>query len=333
VRGAKPEVLALPRFARDVLTGLADPVQKYLSAQYFYDAVGSALFEAITALPEYGLTRADARLLERHAHDIVALANGQGDRPGCLSYIELGSGSGLKTRWILEAAASAVETSRGAVEYTPIDVSAAALEMCRAALETIPGVRVAPRNATYLEGLRDALAGRRAGERVLVLFLGSTIGNFAPSDAINFLTEVRRLLEPHDSLLLGTDLVKPLDRLLPAYDDPTGVTAAFNRNLLARINRELGGDFDLRAFEHEVRFDAAESRIEMHLRATRPLEVQIEALGRQFQFHAGETIWTEASYKFTEAGIRDLARSSGFHCARQWIDGEWPFAETLLQAA
>lgn len=331
MNGVKPEVRQLPPFARDVLIGLSDPVQKYLSAQYFYDAVGSALFEAITALPEYGLTRADARLLQRHAPEIVGLAAGrESDRPSGLSYIELGSGSGLKTRWILEAGAA-----MGAVDYTPIDVSSAALGMCRAALETISAVRITPRNATYLDGLRAALAGRRAGERVLVLFLGSTIGNFAPPDALAFLTEIRRLLEPHDSLLLGTDLLKPLDLLLPAYDDPTGVTAAFNRNLLARINRELGGDFDLRAFDHEVRFDAAESRIEMHLRVTRFQEVRIHALGEEFRFPftAGETIWTEASYKFTEAGVRDLARSAGFHCARQWTDAEWPFAETLLQAA
>jgi dimethylhistidine N-methyltransferase len=317
VARAQLEVQVHPRFACDVLKGLSDPVQKYLSAQYFYDDVGSALFEAITALPEYGLTRADARLLRRHADEIAGSA---------AHIIELGSGSGVKTRWILEAAPTGVE-------YSPIDVSAAALEMCRAALDTIPGLRITPRHATYLDGVRDALAERRAGQRVLVLFLGSTIGNFAPQDAARFLTDLRGLLERHDALLLGADLVKPLGQLIAAYDDPTGVTAAFNRNILARINRELGGDFDVRSFEHEARFDGSESRIEMHLRSTRPQTVRIEALDQRFDFAADETIWTEASYKFTEAGIRDLARSAGFHCAGQWTDQEWPFAETLLQAA
>jgi dimethylhistidine N-methyltransferase len=329
------EVVALSPFARAVLLGLSDPLQKYLSAQFFYDAVGSALFEAITALPEYGLTRADARLLRLHADEIVSPVHGSASGDA-LQVIELGSGSGLKTRWILEAAArgaGAVDSSP--VVYSPIDVSSAALEMCRAALEGIPGVRIAPRHATYVEGLREALSERRATDRVLVLFLGSTIGNFAPTDAQRFLTDVRSLLQPHDTLLLGTDLVKPLDQLLAAYDDPTGVTAAFNRNLLARINRELGGDFDLRAFEHGVRFDETASRIEMHLRATRPQLVRIHVAGQEFRFafEAGETIWTEASYKFTETAVRELARASGFHCARQWTDGEWPFTESLLEAA
>ncbi len=314
--------IADPEFAEHVLAGLSHPTQKWLSAQYFYDDVGSSLFEAITALPEYGLTRADARLIREHASRML------GTSQAPLRIIELGSGSGLKTRWLLEAAVGTL----GAVRYTPIDVSAFALELCRGTLGSVPGVEISLEQASYLPGLRRALLDRRDGERVLLLFLGSTIGNFPLPDARQFLMEVRNLLRPEDSLLLGADLVKPVPRLIEAYDDPIGVTAAFNKNLLARINRELGGRFDLRAFAHEARFNAAESRVEMHLRSLRSQFVPITALKRSFSFLAGETIWTESSMKFTAQGIRDLAVSAGFQCAAQWIDDEWLFAESLLAA-
>jgi dimethylhistidine N-methyltransferase len=320
---SRPEIAAPVReFAEHVSEGLSHPTQKWLSAQYLYDAVGSALFEAITALPEYGLTRADARLLQAHAPEIVAHSSGP------LRVIELGSGSGNKTRWILEAAVAAL----GSVRYTPIDVSAAALEMCRNTLEAIPGVTIALENASYLPGLRRALSAREPNETVLVLFLGSTIGNFPPLDAAQFLMDVRGLLHTGDALLLGADLVKPVAQLIEAYDDPAGVTAAFNRNLLSRINRELGGNFQIRHFEHVARFDATESRVEMHLRSTRPQTVHIEASRRSFHFAAGETIWTESSHKFTPESIRELAAASGFHCSAQWLDGEWLFSESLLTA-
>ncbi len=304
------------------MEGLSYPGQKWLSAEYLYDELGSALFEAITLLPEYGLTRADSRLLERHAADILGAATSP------LRVIELGSGSGLKTRWILEAAARKL----GSVRYTPIDVSAFALELCSKTLETIGGVEIQIENASYLPGLRAALSARMPGERVLVLFLGSTIGNFPPIDANQFLIDIRNLLQPGDSLLLGADLIKPARQLEVAYDDPVGVTAAFNRNLLARINRELGGNFDLATFEHQAVFNSGESRVEMHLRSRRTQSVRIEALARSFSFRAGETIWTESSYKFTPEGVREMARSAGFLCTSQWIDEEWPFAESLLTA-
>jgi dimethylhistidine N-methyltransferase len=227
-----------PQFAQDVLRGLTSAPQKWLSAQYFYDEVGSALFEAITALPEYGLTRADSRLLQRFAEEMI------GFQPGPLHIVELGSGSGAKTRWLLEA-----ETRRnGRARYTAIDVSAAALEACRATLGRLGGVEVKTEQTTYLDGVRAALRNRQPGEQVLVLFLGSTIGNFPLPDAVQLLIELRGALRAGDGLLLGTDLIKPVDQLLLAYDDPAGVTAAFNRNLLAHINRELRADFDLRAF-------------------------------------------------------------------------------------
>ena len=316
------EFTAVQQFAHDVRAGLGGRPQKTLPAQYFYDAVGSALFEAITALPEYGLTRSDARLLSKHSDEIVS------GSAGPLRVVELGSGSGLKTRWILEAA---VRHARP-VPYLPIDVSSSALEMCAAALGGIDGVDVTALNGTYLEGLRDAVRSRKIRERVLVLFLGSTIGNFSPQEAIEFLGAVRALLEPGDCLLLGADLIKPLSQLLAAYDDPTGVTAAFNLNLLGRINRELDADFDLRSFRHVARFNRSESRVEMHLQSTREQSVWVAALNQRFSFRRDETIWTESSYKFELDGLRKLARSGGFRCTGQWVDEEWPFAENLLVA-
>jgi dimethylhistidine N-methyltransferase len=296
--------------------------QKTLSPRWFYDEVGSALFEAITFLPEYGLSRADSRLLERYASEIV----------GCckppLRIVELGSGTGSKTRWLLEAAVLRQEE----LIYSPIDVSLTAIDACAHSLGDVPGVSVVPQNDTYLPGLRASLAERPCGAHVLVLFLGSTIGNFDPFEAVRFLSQLRTELEVGDALLLGTDLVKPLEQLLVAYDDPVGVTAAFNRNLLARINRELNGEFDPQAFAHVVRFDRNASRIEMHLRSEYPQTVPVHELKRSFRFAHGETIWTESSYKFTLEGVRELARNSGFHCIHQWEDAEWPFAENLLIA-
>jgi dimethylhistidine N-methyltransferase len=310
------------QFAQDVLRGLTSEPQKWLSAQYFYDEVGSALFEAITALPEYGLTRADSRLLQRHAEEMI------GFQRDPLHMVELGSGSGAKTRWLLES-----ETRRhGRVRYTAIDVSRAALETCEAALGRLPGVEIKTEKATYLDGVRTALRNRQQHERVLVLFLGSTIGNFPLPDAVQLLIELRGALRAGDGLLLGTDLIKPVEQLLPAYDDPAGVTAAFNRNILAHINRELRADFDLRAFEHLAWFNAEASCIEMHLRSMRPQTVWIEALDQAFRFEAGETIWTESSRKFTVDNVKQLAAASGFECRQQWTDGEWPFAESLLIA-
>ncbi len=238
---------------------------------------------------------------------------------------ELGSGTGTKTRWILDAFAQ-----RQPVDYFPIDVSSAALRACSLALESIPGVRVEELHATYLEGLSQALEKRAPGQRLLVLFLGSTIGNFDSCDARQFLCQVCGLLSPGDALLLGTDLVKPLPQMLNAYDDVLGVTASFNLNVLARINRELDADFDLRQFDHHACFDPEESRIEMHLRARSPQTVNIRAIDRQIHFDAGETIWTESSYKFRRVEIVDLAIATGFEVRAQWVDAEWPFAETLM---
>jgi len=309
--------------AHDVAQGLSAKPQKSIPSQYLYDELGSILFDAITVLPEYGLTRADARVLRASAQSIIA-ALPQRD----IAVAELGSGTGAKTRWVLEAAARRFQP----VVYHPIDISETAVRQCATVLENIEHITVAPQTATYLEGLEVITRQRNLHQGLLVLFLGSTIGNFDFTAARAFLTSIRRLLQPGDALLLGTDLVKPLPQMLAAYDDPTGVTAAFNLNLLGRINRELNANFNLRQFHHQALFNENESRIEMHLRSLVSQRINITALGQSFTFRAGETIWTEGSYKFRRGEINSIAGETGFSVRGQWIDQEWPFAETLMFA-
>src|SRR3954447_21852384 len=244
------------QFAADVRAGLTKRDQKELPSKYLYDDIGSALFEVISVLPEYGLTRADERLLRQHAYEIVERL------PGEVVAAELGSGSGKKTRWILEALASRQQTY-----YCPIEISPTALAMCERELRDIDCISIVGFEREYLEGLVEVAARRREGQNLLVLFLGSTIGNFDRPAAAKFLREVRHTLQPGDSLLLGTDLEKPIPQLLAAYDDPAGVTAAFNLNLLARINRELEADFVLEQFEHVAKFNPDARSVEMHLRS------------------------------------------------------------------
>jgi L-histidine Nalpha-methyltransferase len=304
-------------FAADVSSGLLRKGQKQLPPKYFYDAVGSALFEAITALPEYGLTRADEGVLSRNARAIAKAAGPTG------LVIELGSGSGRKTGALLTA------LRRPGLRYCPIDVSGTALAQCTRELDAL--ANVLPVEAGFLEGLGESLGWRRPGERVVVLFLGSTIGNFLPAEAAEFLRGVRSQLQRGDSLLIGADLVKPAAKLRLAYDDPIGVTAAFNLNVLARINRELGGEFALEHFRHRVRWDEGERRIEMHLESLRRQEVRIEACDATVRFARGETIWTESSHKYTEAGLGGLAETAGFAVRENWTDRAWGFVESLWQ--
>jgi dimethylhistidine N-methyltransferase len=311
----------LREFAVAVSDSLGKVGQRELPSMYLYDELGTALFEAITLLPEYGLTRAELRLLSRHAGAIVE------HLPPPVSVIELGSGSGRKTRWILEALAD-----REPIAYFPIDVSAAALLKCHQELGHLGSVSMVGLERSYLEGIQEAAARRQGDQTLLVLFLGSSIGNFDPPAAEHFLQDLHRHLMPGDALLLGTDLVKSEADMLLAYDDPTGVTAAFNLNLLARINRELEGDFVLRHFEHEVRYQERHRRIEMHLRSTRNQTVSIRAADFTCTLREGETIWTEACHKFRIEEIPGLARRTGFLCEAQWIDTEWAFAENLLIA-
>src|SRR5215467_4351901 len=226
-------------FASDVRAGLTRPSQKELPSKYLYDDVGSALFEVISHLPEYGLTRADERLLRRHAHEIV-------DRvAGPVAVAGLGSGSGRKTRWLLEAFCRRQRTS-----YYPVEISHSALVMCERELSDIDAISIVGFGREYLDGLLEVAAYRKTGEHLLVLFLGSTIGNFDRMAGMKFLSQVRRILQPGDSLLLGTDLEKSSSELIRAYDDELGVTAAFNLNLLGRVNLELGADFELSRLRH-----------------------------------------------------------------------------------
>ena len=306
-------------FAREVRAGLTRLEQKALPCRYLYDAVGSALFEAITYLPEYGLTRADARVIQAHAGDLAELL------PEDILVAELGSGSGTKTRPILERL-----RERRTAEYCPIELSETAIEKC--VQELSPLGPVFPVRASYLDGMREVAARRAPGQTLLVLFLGSTIGNFEPEAAIDFLYAVRSSLERGDALLLGTDLVKPVEQLRAAYDDPAGVTAAFNLNLLARINRELDADFDLRRFEHLIRYNAEAQRIEMHLRSLAYQIVSIREADLIVDFTPNETIFTEACHKFRPDQICGMGRTAGFRLEAQWIDQEWPFAENLLVA-
>jgi L-histidine Nalpha-methyltransferase len=308
-------------FAGDVRAGLLRPGQKELPSKYLYDEVGSALFEVISVLPEYGVTRADERLLERHAVDIVSRLRSH------VLVAELGSGSGRKTRWILEALARRQRTT-----YCPIEISPTALARCESELGQIECVSIVGFERPYLDGLLAAASGRRENERLLVLFLGSTIGNFDRDAGERFLVEVRQILYPGDALLLGTDLEKPLPQLVAAYDDSIGVTAAFNLNLLARINRELDANFDLAAFRHEARYNSSERRIEMHLRSLRCQSVTISRAGCTVSFAKDETIWTESSHKYRAEEISAMAQRTGYRCDAQWLDSEWLFAENLLIA-
>jgi dimethylhistidine N-methyltransferase len=313
-------------FAREVRAGLRHTGQKTLPCRYLYDDIGSALFEAITYLPEYGLTRADARVIQAHAADLVEIMGPD------LLVAELGSGTGTKTRAILEALSPATghRPSASLPAYYPIDVSPVALAKCAQELAALADVE--PVVGSYLDGLAHA-AGRRApGQALLVLFLGSTIGNFEPDAALEFLCGVRQSLARGDALLLGTDLVKPAAQLIEAYDDPTGVNAAFNLNLLGRINRELNADFQLRQFAHEIRYAPAQQRIEMHLRSLVTQRVHIPKADLVVNFAARETIWTESCHKFRPDQIAGMARIGGFRLDQQWIDAEWGFAENLLVA-
>ncbi len=297
-------------FACEVRAGLTK-VRKELPSKYLYDDLGSALFDAITVLPEYGLTRADQRILDRCAAELPR-------EFGCVA--EFGSGSGRKTRVVLEAL--------GPDFYVPIDLSRHALDRCRRELAGL--VEVAPMEASYLNGLARI---PRGDGPLLVLFLGSTIGNFDARCRGDFLRQVRAGLREGDALLIGCDLEKPVETMLDAYDDPAGVTASFNLNLLGRINRELGGDFNLRAFAHEALYNAAERRIEMHLRSRVKQAVAVREAAIECRFEEGESIWTESSHKFHPEEIPEMARDCGFAPEAQWIDEQWPFAENFWRAA
>lgn len=293
---------------------------RQLPSRYLYDELGSALFEAICRLPWYPLTRAEQRLLESHAREILG--------PSVTSIVELGPGSGAKLSALIHGAGS----HRGPLNLHLIDVSASALALADRTLAELHDVRVVAHEATYEAGLEKLGRSRSTSGRRLTLFLGSNLGNFDPPGRDAFLGSIRSSLARGDALLLGVDLVKPVRDLLLAYDDPIGLTAAFNLNLLARINHELEGDFDLRSFSHRAVWSEEHSRIEMHLRSDRRQRITIGGADLSFVMEPGETIWTESSYKYRQSDIASMLQRSGFRLRAQWIDADDRFALTLAEA-
>ncbi len=310
---------AVAGFAADVRHFLMQQPRQ-LPSRYLYDEVGSALFEVICVLPWYPLTRAEMRLLDRHAREILDA--------GTTTIIELGAGSGAKLSALIEGA----RPGRAPLEVHLVDVSGRALAEAGRTLEGHSDVRVVPHQATYESGLDEFRLVRPAAGRRMALFLGSNLGNFDPPGREMFLRSVRASLDPGDALLLGVDLVKPEAALLQAYDDPLGVTAAFNMNLLARINRELDADFDLRSFAHRALWNEAGSRIEMHLVSGRRQRIAVRGADLALVMEAGETIWTESSYKYRPPEIVAMLERSGFGVRSQWIEPVDRFALTLAEA-
>jgi dimethylhistidine N-methyltransferase len=313
----KAELLISP-IAADVLEGLsAQP--KHLPPKLFYDAVGSQLFEEITRTPDYYPTRTERAILEKFAGDIIREAGNN------LTLVELGAGSAYKTRVLIRA----ILSRQLRLEFHPVDVSPAALQQAVASLNgDFPRLHLSPIAADYSQHLPDL---RSRPGRKLVLFIGSTIGNFEPKEAEQFLKRVRASLQTGDALLLGFDMVKDAQVLHAAYNDAAGVTAEFNKNVLARINRELGGDFDLHEFNHIAFWNARKSRIEMHLESRVDQNVYITDLGRNFQFCFGERIHTENSYKFTAASMSRLLRQSGLTLETCWSDTQKWFSVVLAR--
>jgi dimethylhistidine N-methyltransferase len=295
---------------------------KQIQSKYLYDALGSSLFESICRLPWYRITRAESRLLARSANEMVAPLEDP------VTLLELGSGSGEKVALLAEA----LRTRRRRVAIHLVDISPTALELSERTLGALEHGSVGAHRATSAAGLRRAARDRPALGGLLVLFLGSNIGNFDTPAAHEFLSEIRRALRPGDALLLGTDLVKPVGELLLAYDDPLGVTAAFNKNLLVRMNRELQANFDLTAFEHHAVWNSVDRRVEMHLVSVRPQTVGIPQSGVDVAFGGGESIWTESSYKYDAREIVELVSAQGFSSHSQWMDPEARFALTLFVA-
>ena len=312
-------------FAEDVRRGLTS-APKRLFPKYFYDELGSQLFEAICLLPEYYLTRAEAEIFAAHSAEIVEAA--AAGRP--VTLFELGSGSASKTRRIIEA----LLARQPELLYVPVDISTAALTAsAEALLEAYPRLRVAAYAGEYAAALPRLPAHLREGARALVLFLGSNVGNFDRGEAREFLRSLRAALRAGDAVLLGADLKKDAATLEAAYDDPVGVTAAFNLNLLARINRELGADFAPRRFRHVAVYDEQEGRVEMHLESLADQRVRLAALSLDVDFRAGERVHTENSYKYDAAGLDALAAASGFRLARTWLDPRGRFSSNLLVAS
>ena len=311
---ALPDTVVDYDFANDILAGFSRPA-KSISSRWLYDARGSELFEQITELPEYYPTRTETAILQLRAAEIArATASAR-------TLVEFGSGSSRKTEILLAA-------HPDLAAYAPIDVSASALRDAAERLGSrFPALRLFPTLGDFTA--RPDLPREVAAWPRLGFFPGSTIGNLTPPDATRLLAALGETLGPGAPLVVGHDLAKPLDRLLPAYDDAAGVTAAFNLNLLARINRELGGDFDLAAFRHEAVWNAGHSRVEMHLVSLRDHWARV--LDRAFHFGRGEHVHTENSYKYTTEVFSRIAEDAGFDALESWTDDERLFRVTLLR--
>ena len=305
-------------FAADVDRGLSDS-PKHLDCRYFYDYEGSLLFEEICTLPEYYLTRAETGILEEHSGEFI------GGLPEDIVLVELGSGSSVKTRLIIEA----LLERHGRASYTPIDISRSMLEESAAQLrERYDGLEIVSIAAEYREGLKRLETFDRRPK--LILWLGSSIGNFERGAAVRFLKGITEDLSSRDRLLIGFDLVKDVNILEKAYNDSRKVTAAFNLNLLARINRELGGGFDIDSFEHIAEYNRDKDRIEMYLVSTKDQDVPVARLDRSFHFDSGERIHTENSHKYSHEAIKEIAAEAGLRMIRQWHDPRRYFNLTLF---
>jgi L-histidine N-alpha-methyltransferase len=312
--------------ADDVLAGLSK-ASKSLPPWLFYDAVGSKLFEQITELPEYYLTRTERQIFAQHAGEMIdaARTSPQNASPENLTVIELGAGTATKTRVLI----AAVLSRQLSATFYPIDVSESALRIAEQDLRTeFPHLRVRPLLGDYSQGLSqlEGTAGRK-----LVLYIGSSIGNFEPREAGNLLRSIRQDLRRGDALLLGVDLVKDPALLRAAYNDSQGVTAQFNLNILAHLNRELGADFDLNAFRHVAEWNPRASRMEIYVESMRPQSVWIADIGMEIQLRTGERIHTENSYKFTDAMVDDVVRAGGFTLERCWKDPKGWFGVYLAR--
>jgi dimethylhistidine N-methyltransferase len=313
---------------RDPLANLADDVRKGLAAQpkrflpkYFYDELGSQLFEAICLLPEYYLTRAENEIFQRYASEIVAAVDGQ------ITLVEMGSGSASKTRLIIET----ILQRQSQLVFMPVDISRSAIESSsRILLQSYPRLTIDAYAADYFTGLAEL--GKKPRKRTLALFLGSNISNFDIDEALRFLRAMRSVLNKGDALLLGADLKKDPAILEAAYNDALGVTSAFNLNVLARINRELGGTFDLHKFKHLAFYNEAMGRIEIYIESLFNQTVRIEKLDLEVEFAMGELIHTENSYKYDLDGIARLASETGFSCSPTWLDSRERFSSNLLLA-
>ncbi len=318
------EIVTVPRreqdgaFARDVAAGLRAPL-KTIPSKYFYDDLGSTLFDAITYLPEYYLTRAEMEIVREQGWDIVRSL----EQP--IEFLELGSGTAVKTRMLIGEAIRA----QGRLRYSPIDISSETLKnVAKQLVDAFPTLTVRAYAADYFDVLQPG--NLQFDRRVMAMLMGSNLGNYDPLAQVGLLRALGTCLSSGDGLLLGADAKKDRKTLELAYNDPTGVTSAFNKNLLGRVNRELGANFDLNHFDHVVQYDEQRGVVDSYLQSTRAQRVSVAQLGIEVAFERGERIHTESSYKFDLDGIAGLGRAAGFSLRKSWFDAQQRFGVHLL---